>query len=272
MYFGSHISVSKGLLKEAKKVKKFGGNIVQLFLTTKGHRKVSKKTEPELMEFKKYLKKNKMKCVVHSSYILNLARDWDTHSWWLKNLQLELKYANKINAIGVVVHLGHKMKLSKKKAIENMYNSLLYVLDQTNDLKTKILIETSSGQGTEMCYNIKEFGKFYNKFNTYNKRIGICIDTCHIFSAGYDIRTKNDIKNFLELFNKHVGLNNVKLIHLNDSKTKLNSKKDRHENIGKGKIGLKGLKIFFKFFVKKKIPIVLETPYKLHKKDFDLLI
>ena len=116
MYFGAHINVADGLLKEATKIHNMGGNIIQLFLTSKGHRKVSKKAEPELKELNRYLKKKKMKCVVHGSYILNLARDWDNHAWWLKNLQLELEYANKINAIGVVVHFGHQMELDKKKS------------------------------------------------------------------------------------------------------------------------------------------------------------
>ena len=156
MYFGSHIDVSKGLLKEAKKVLKFGGNMVQLFLTTPGHRKVSKKAEIELKELINFLQENKMKCVVHASYILNLARDWNYHSWWLKNLRLELEYANKINAIGVVVHFGHQMNLSKKKAMENMYTSLIEVINKTNNLKTKIILETSSGQGSEMCYDLED--------------------------------------------------------------------------------------------------------------------
>ena len=275
MYFGAHIDVSKGLLKETKRVLKFGGNMVQLFLTTPGYRKVSKKTEPELMEFKKFMKENKIKCVVHGSYILNLARDWDYHSWWLKNLQLELQYANKIDAIGVVVHFGHQMKLSKRKAMDNMYTSILQIINKTKNIKTKIILETSSGQGTEMCYTIEDMSKLYKrliKIKNMKERIGLCIDTCHVFAAGYDLRTKNTIDSYLKQFDKYIGLDNVSLIHMNDSKVKLGEKKDRHDNIGKGFIGYIGLRLIFKLFYKKKIPIILETPYSLHKKDFKLLM
>ena len=269
MYFGAHIDVSKDIIKEVRRIKGNGGNIVQLFLTTPGNRLTAKKHEPILKKFKDYIKTNNMKCVVHASYILNLSKDWDKHSWWLKNLQLELEYANKINAIGVVVHCGYKMNLSKKKALDNMYSSIKYVLQKTSKLKTKIIIETSSGQGSELCSDIKDLAKLYKRFN--NNRVGICIDTCHVFAAGYDITNKEKIVKFVKMIDKLIGFKNISLIHLNDSKNNVGEKKDRHENIGKGKIGLKALKLLTKIFFKFKIPIVLETPRKYHKYEIKLL-
>lgn len=270
MYLGAHIDVSKDILKEVKRIKHNGGNIVQLFLTSPGNRLTAKKHEPILKKFKDYINKNNMKCVVHASYILNLAKDWDNHSWWLKNLELELEYANKINAIGVVVHCGNKMNLSKKKALDNMYSGINYVLNKTSKLKTKIIIETSSGQGSELCSDITELAKFYKRFKN-NKRVKICIDTCHVFAAGYDITNKEKIVEFIKVINKLIGFKNVALIHLNDSKNDRGEKKDRHESIGKGKIGLNAIKLLTKIFMKFKIPIVLETPRKYHKYEIKIL-
>jgi deoxyribonuclease IV len=272
-YFGSHISVAKGLLNEAKKVRKSKGNLLQIFLTAKKHRKVSKKAEPELIEFKKYLEKHKMKVFVHSSYLVNLAKDWDKHSWWLKNLELEIEYAGKINAVGIVVHFGHKLQLSKTEAYNNMYSSILYILSKTKNSNVKILLETSAGQGTEMCYRLDDLAYFYNKIKIgkLTDRVKLCIDTCHIFSAGYDIRTKEKIKMYLEEFEELIGVRYITLIHLNDSKSEIGSRLDRHQNIGKGYIGLKGLKLIFKYFKSINKYIILETPNDGYLKEIQLL-
>ena len=217
-----------------------------------------------------------MKVVVHSTYLINLARKWDEYSWWIKNLILEIQYANMIGAFGVVIHLGKKLNLSIEEAYNNMYTAIIYILNKTMSLdNVSLILETSSGQGSELCYNLNDLSHFYKKFsinkNIY-KRINICIDSCHIYSAGYDISSKSKVKNFLEEFNKLIGLKNVILIHLNDSKTKLGSLRDRHEGIGKGNINIKGLIHFFKFFRKNNLNIILETPNDYYKKEIKKLI
>jgi endonuclease IV len=104
LYFGAHIGVSDHLLEDVKHLKNSGGNIIQIMLTIKNFRMVTKQKETLLKKLKKYLDDNNMKIVIHSSYTHNLARDWDSHSWWLKNMELELKYAHMLGAIGLVVH------------------------------------------------------------------------------------------------------------------------------------------------------------------------
>jgi deoxyribonuclease-4 len=230
----------------------------------------NKRNIDEYNKFSSYLKLNKIKCIVHSSYTINLCKDWDEHSWWLKVLLLEINFAHYINAIGVVIHLGNQMDLEKTKAINNTYTSLVYVLSKIKNIDIQILLETSSGQGSEMFFDLNDFSLFYKKLKYKFPKIGICLDTCHVFSAGYNLKTKKDIIKFIDHFNKTIGLEHIKLIHLNDSKNDVGSKIDRHENFYKslGYIGKKSIKFIFNFFKDINIPIILETPKDKIMKDF----
>jgi deoxyribonuclease-4 len=181
----------------------------------------------------------------------------------------EIKIAHKIGAYAVVVHLGKQLDLTKEVALNNMFINLLKVLDATMNLDIRILIETSTGQGSEMCYDLDEFAMFFKKIK--NNRIGICLDTCHIFNAGYDIRTKKTVEEYIKLFEEKIGINSIKLIHLNDSSNDLGMKIDRHQNIGRGYIGVEGIKQIIMFFTSLNIPIVLETPDEYINDDLDIL-
>ncbi|CAH6421762.1 Apurinic/apyrimidinic (AP) endonuclease [uncultured virus] len=276
-YFGTHINVYENYINSTKLVKKFGGNFVQIFITIPGQQKTSNISNKDLIDFKTFLMDNDMKVVVHSSYLHNLARDWDPHSWWLKNLELEIKYASVIGAIGVVIHFGKRMELSIEEAYNNMYTSLIYIHNKTKKYKdVKLILETSTGQGTEICYKLEDLGYFYKKFSKNNNkeikdRIKLCVDTCHVFAAGYDLKTKDNVDFFLQTFEELIGLNHIYLIHLNDSKMDVGSNKDRHENIGEGHIGIIGLDYFFKYFRNLKIPIILETPGGKYEEEIKLL-
>lgn len=147
-----------------------------------------------------------------------------------------------------------------------MYTTLLYVHKQTEFTQVKILLETSTGQGTEIAYKLDDLAFIYRRFSKHKnnnivERFGICLDTCHIFSAGYNLQNKESREIFFDNFNELIGLNHIKLIHLNDSHVPCGANVDRHENIGKGYIGKKPLLIISKLFKKLHIPIILETPY-----------
>lgn len=277
-YLGAHMG-SYNLVQSIDQIVYAGGNIIQIFMIIpEEYNEPSRPTRTikDIDKFKKYLKKNNVKVVVHSSYTHNFCRDWDKYSWWIKNFELELKYAYYLGAIGIVLHFGKKLELSLEQAFNNMYSSLIYVHNNTLKYNIPILLETPTGQGTEICYRLEELSKFYKKFsNNINKKIKdrfkICIDTCHIFSAGYDIRTTDKVNEYLQKFDNLVGLRNVKLIHLNDCKLPLGSRKDRHQNIGKGYIGTKGLVAFFKYFRKLGVPVILETPGDGYIKEIQML-
>lgn len=273
LYFGSH-NDNSNLINGANEVIKSGGNLIQIFLTNGN--KFKHYSKAELSKYKTHLNKHNAKVVIHSSYQHNLCRDWSPQSWWIKNIILELQTADFIGAIGLVIHFGKRKELSLQQAYNNMFSSLVYIHTETKKINVPIFLETPTGQGTQICYELADLSYFYKKFkNSQDKslkdRFKLCLDTCHIFTAGYDIRTKESITRFLNTFEELIGIRHIKLLHLNDSKVDIGTMVDRHENIGKGFIGFKPLKIIFDYFVDLGVPIVLETPDDGFKEEIGLL-
>lgn len=187
--------------------------------------------------------------------------------------------AHKLNAIGIVIHMGKQLDLSITEAYNNMYTSLLYVHNQTKDKfsSVKIFLETSTGQGSELCYKLEDLAYFYKKIlrhknQSLNDRFRLCLDTCHIFAAGYDLSKESTILLYLEALEELIGIRYVGLIHLNDSKNTQGSHIDRHENIGIGHVGKEGLMIFAKYFKNINVPIILETPDEKLRDDLMMLL
>lgn len=269
---GAHIDNNiDNLIDSVTLVKKNGGNCIQLFIN------IMNKKQYKYDEFKMFLTKNNITCIVHASYTINCSQNWTNHSWWIRQFIEEIRCAEKIGAIGIVIHLGKQLDLSKEEALNNMYSALLYVHTETISCDTSIFIETSTGQGSEICYQLDDLAHFYRKILSHKNsviknRIKLCVDTCHIFSAGYDIRNANTIEQYLDRFNELIGLENIKLIHLNDSKNDIGQKLDRHENLGNGFIGKKALLHFAKIFIKLNVPIILETPSEHIIDDLHTLI
>lgn len=247
------IMINIGAHGSYHKIQKYGGNFAQYMYN----------------ERTPHISSSSISIVLHASYNINLSSNWDENSWWIVNIINEINYASEIGAYCIVVHFGKKKELSLATAYNNMYSALLYVCNKTKDTNVKIALETTSGQGSEMCSKIEDLAYFYKKFN--NPRIKICIDTCHIFQAGYDIRNKQSIKLYMDTFNELIGINNIILVHLNDSKLDIGCLKDRHANIGKGYIGLSGILEIARFCVKKNIPMILETPNKGYKTEIQLI-
>jgi len=256
--FGCHINGN--FINSVEKVHKIGGNLIQCFISEPTGKKTLKLSQSDIDEMKQTLKKYKTEMIIHAPYVLNFAREFKIDSWWIKTILNELNYANQIGAKGSVIHFGKYLHLDKDVAISNMVNSLKYVISQIMTLNVIIYLETSCGQGSELGFKIKEFAEIYNQFTPEEKqKIKICIDTCHIFVAGYDIRTTVGFDKFIKEFDNLIGLSNIKLIHLNDSSKELESHVDRHDFIGKGFIGLEGLKYIFEWGNKMGIDIILET-------------
>jgi deoxyribonuclease-4 len=223
-------------------------------------------TDEKYLEILNYIKSNKIYLIVHGSYAINLARRWENNDWWILQFISEINICKTIGSFGIVIHTGKQMELSNAEALNNMYGSLLYVHSQTLDCQNvKILLETPSGQGTETLTNIDEFCRFMNKFYKHpnqnvRERFGVCIDTCHIFAAGMDIRSKSNMNKFFGTIDKLIGIDKIKLCHLNDSLKGLGSKLDRHMTIGKGEIGWESLHRVSQFMKELEIPMILETP------------
>lgn len=262
LYIGSTIDSRNNIFLSIKKLNKIGCNFCQMFLSCPTKYKQEKCSDEALNMIKNVLIENNVKVVVHASFMLNFCNPCDNfkHKSAVKLLINDLKNSVKIGAIGVVIHMGKRLKMNKDVAIENYVKGIKNVLKNTPK-ESIIIFETGAGQGTEVCTDIESLGKLYHMFTEEEKlRIKICIDTCHVFSAGYDIGNEEYVDTFCELIENNLGWNNVLCIHLNDSKCEVNCKKDRHADISKGYIDTIGLKKFVKFCYQKNIPMVLETP------------
>jgi deoxyribonuclease-4 len=235
----------------------------------------------QIMFSKNILSKENINCIknillpyknifVHASYQINMGSDLlpsqtDLYNVGIDILINQINYGNKIGMKGIVLHLGKNVK--KKYDIDFIYNNMVkFIIELFNKLKSKkinanILLETSSGQGGEMLFELDQLVEFIQKFKNlefYNK-IGLCIDTCHIFQAGYDLNNSKIIKKIHDILEPIKD--KIKLIHLNDSYNKVGQHIDRHEQIGKGYINIDKL---IKFILPyKNIPMILETkpPY-----------
>lgn len=267
-YFGIHINIDK--ISELLNINPKGKfNLIQIFKT--------KDKTKDISVVRDFLIENDIKIVIHASYKINIARSWNEYSWWIDELINEIVYADKVGSNYIVLHFGKHLDLSIADAYNNMYSCLLFVHNRTKELSNvKILLETSAGQGTEMCNKLEDLSHFYKKISLninlqFRDRIKICIDTCHLFVSGYDLSTEAMVKLFLESFEELIGIHHIKLVHFNDSVNNLGSNIDRHANIGKGYIGFNGLKIVFDYFTKQKINILLETPSININSDIKLL-
>ena len=257
---GAHISISGGFHKAIEKGEEIGCTAIQIF-TKSGRSWFAKEiTQQEIDKFQETLKKSSIKSVIaHSAYLINLGspkKEIEQKS--IKGLKLELERCDQLSIPFLVIHPGAHLKSGEEKCLEQIAKNLSDILKKHKG-KTKILLETTAGQGTNVGYKFEHLQKILNLSKEKNK-MGVCLDTCHIFSAGYDIGTTKGYEKVMSEFSKTIGLKNLKVIHLNDSKTNLNSRKDRHENLGKGTIPISSFRLIMNDKRFEKIPKILETP------------
>ena len=265
-YIGAHIGISDGIIEGIKKIQKAGGDIVQIFITNPRQKDITERTYDSLYRVKNYLIENNIRLVIHSSYLTNLARGWSKYSWWIMNLITEIEYAGQMGALGVVVHLGESVGYPQNIAINNMFTAIVHVVNITHKKypNTLLLIETGAGQGSQLCYNLDDLANFFKKFSVLDdslqKRIKLCLDSCHLFAAGYDLREEKDVDKLWDNIDKLFELKEISLVHLNDSSKPVGSRLDRHASLGAGEIGTTGINRFFYHCCKNEIPVILETP------------
>ena len=223
--------------------------------------------EDEIKRLKKNLKASKIAPVfIHASYLLNLASP--SEELYIKSIKAlieELKRAHilfsELSCPYVIIHPGAHTGSGEEYGIQRIIDALNLILEEKEclQLKTIILLETTAGSGTVLGYSFQQLKRMINGVKNKN-RLGICMDTCHVFSAGYDISMKDGLEKTLEDLDKNVGFENLKVIHLNDSRFPLASHKDRHMHIGKGLIGIEGFRNIVNHPLLKKLPFILETP------------
>jgi deoxyribonuclease IV len=254
---GFHLSIAGGVNRSAEKAVALGINTFQIFLKNSNQWKGRTYKEEEVSLFKKIVKEENLYPVAHSSYLINCAGTGETYEKSIISLTEELKKADELNVHGLVLHPGSYKERSVDEGIQQIAETLDNIYSR-NNISTPILLETMAGQGTSIGSSFEEIAAIMEKVTKNQCRV--CLDTAHIFAAGYNLSAPEDVEKTISHFIKTIGIENLALIHLNDSKKECGSKKDRHEHIGNGFIGKKGMGAFLNDSRLVRVPIVMETP------------
>jgi apurinic endonuclease APN1 len=278
-FIGCHITKKYGILNGLKALIEIGGNACQIQLKDTNVNYIETHTkidEDEIKKIKEFVKKKNIYLINHSIHKINLARNPTENIKALQSLSDDIKLISKMGGVGSVVHMGKKLNLNYDDAIENMVNSLKYVINMLDNKDGYILLENSAGEGTAL-YTIEDIGIVYNKLTDIEKsKVKFVIDSCHSFAAGYELNNKKNLKKFIELLENNLGINNISCIHLNDSYENLSSRKDRHQNLLLGYLSgkdssYKNFCEFLTFGFNNNIPFILETDPCLHIAEIQLL-
>lgn len=243
---GAHVSTAGGLYKVIENGTRLGARAVQFFGSSPRQWSVKFPTKPEIDAFQKHWKESDIAEVyLHASYLVNLASD--NTDLWLKsvdNLSAHLKIAEMLGANGLIFHVGSAKDGDKNRAVKKVAEGMRLALEHVSG-KVWLILENGAGGGTKIGSDPEEIGKILKLVDS--PRAKFCLDTAHIFESGMiQAYEPEHIKKLLKEIDQHIGLENLVAMHINDSKSEFNSHHDRHENLGKGKIGLEGFRNFAK--------------------------
>lgn len=270
LVIGPHISISKGFAKAAQTAVDIGANTFQFFSRNPRGGSSKEFNDKDIQKFQEIREKNNFgPLLAHAPYTMNLAgTKEEVYEFGRIVIKEDIKRMDSIGVEYMCFHPGSHVGGGVDFGIERIVNALNEAI--TGEENITILLETMAGKGTEIGINFEEIKRIIDRVE-HKERIGVCLDTCHIFSAGYDI--VNNLEAVLDEFDSIIGLDKLKAVHLNDSMMPFGSKKDRHACIGEGEIGL-----LTKFIIAsnprlKHLPFFLETPLEEegHKKEIEMI-
>lgn len=261
MKLGSHVKMrgKEMFLGSAKEAASYGANAMMIYTGAPQNTVRKDLSLMKIEEGKKYMEDHGIEeVVVHAPYIVNLGnnKDQNKYEFAIEFLANELKRADALGAKQVTLHPGAHVGLGTKAAIENIAHGLDEALKASKGVS--VALETMAGKGTEIGRTFEELADIIEKCSE-NGRLSVTFDTCHVNDAGYDV--KNGFDDVLSEFDQIIGLNRLKVVHLNDSKNECGAHKDRHENIGFGTIGFDSLNYIAHHPQLKDVPKIMETPY-----------
>ncbi len=260
---GAHVSIENGYEKAVIKLNLMGGNCMQMFSTSPRGWNNAHPTQKIVRDFKQTIKNVHVSPVYfHASYLINLADEERVGNLSVTSLVSEMTLASRMEVRGSIVHLGSyrgnlpsSYDVSRDKRYSILIDNILKVLTQTP--KDVLFIIENAGN-KKIGNTLEEIAAIVKDVN--DERVKICLDTCHLFAAGYDLRTQKGLDIFLETFDRNIGLDKIEVWHINDSRDPFGSFRDRHENLGKGTIGLSSFKLIVHHALLQKLPFILETP------------
>ncbi|MFA5437034.1 MAG: deoxyribonuclease IV, partial [Candidatus Omnitrophota bacterium] len=259
MTIGIHVSGAGKIYESLNRAHALGCQTMQIFARNPQQWKGKPLDSKDIEEFK--VRRNKLKInpvFIHISYLINLASpDARLYKGSIQSYIEDIQEASRLEADYIVTHMGSHKDTSEEAGIARLINALNKILDETKGLKVGILLENTSGSGSWLGYKFEHQKKIISGIKD-KLRLGLCLDTAHAYLAGYDLSTREGLSSMLNEIEGLVGIGLIKLIHLNDAHGDLASHHDRHDHIGKGSIGLEGMKRIINHPKLKKIPMILE--------------
>jgi deoxyribonuclease-4 len=270
IYIGNHVSVSKGYLAMGKHEKKLGGNTFAFFPRNPRGGKSKAVPDEDVAALREYINENSFgRLVVHGAYTMNIcAAKEDIRANSREMLRDDLLKLQALPGNYYNFHPGCHVGQGVEAGIKLIAENLAAVIDEVEsasgvELNNIVLLETMAGKGSEIGKSFEEIKAIIDRAvslggESLRSKLGVCLDTCHVWDGGYDI--KNDLDGVLKEFDRVIGLDNLYAVHLNDSKNELGSHKDRHEKLGEGMIGTEALKAVVQHPLLQNRPFILETP------------
>ena len=270
MQIGCHVSASGSVDKAVDNAVERNCSAFQIFTRSPRSWHAKDLTKEVIDAFKSKLKDSKIDrfaICAHMPYLPNLATPKDdAFEKSVNTLISEVERCAQLGIPYLVTHLGSHLGTGEEAGIKKLVEGLTKAGQTKNDVI--ILLENTAGQKNSVGSDFKQLGEIFKQLKP-GKKFGVCLDTCHAFVAGYDLRTADKVKETFKEFDKHVGIENLKILHLNDARGEIGCNLDRHYHLGLGGIGEEGITSVVKFANKKKIPIILETPIDDDRDDFE---
>ena len=269
MLLGLQVSTEGKIYEAFQRAYKLGCNTMQIFSRNPQRWRDSPLASEDIAEFNRRQERLKIRPLfIHIPYLINLASPNPRLYNASINAYIEdILEAHTLGADYIVTHMGSHKETSERSGLKRLTQALNTILDSTKAVKVGILLENTAGSGSWLGYKFSHQREVIQGLNN-RERVGLCLDTAHAYLAGYDIATKEGLGKMLDEIDKLVGVSLLKLIHLNDAKDKLNTHRDRHEHIGKGFIGLEGMKRIINHPKLRNAPFILETPKKSEEDDW----
>jgi len=270
MQIGCHVSISGSIDKAVDNAVERECSAFQIFTRNPRGWNAKDLSDSDITNFKEKLKASKIDrfaTCAHMPYLPNLSTPKeDGFEKSVSTLINEIDRCGKLGIPYLVTHLGSHLGTGEEAGIKQLVKGLNRAGQTKNDVM--ILLENTAGQKNSVGANFEQLAEIFNQLKP-TKKFGVCLDTCHAFVSGYDLRTEKSVKDTLIKFDKTIGFENLKILHLNDAKGEIGCNLDRHYHVGLGNIGEKGLAEVIKTVNKKKIPIILETPIDDIRDDFE---
>jgi deoxyribonuclease-4 len=271
---GVHVSIAGGVENAPARGRELGCDAIQIFSKNQRRWKSDPLSDDAAMEFRRSVDDCKIKkVVVHDSYLINLAHpDPDASEKSMDAFSDEMKRADMLGVAYLVFHPGTHLKTTEAEGVRRIAESLNVVQRNLPESHVMLLLETTAGQGNHLGYRFEQLAEIIS-LTEQKEKVGVCYDTAHSFAAGYDLRTEKTYEETFTEFDGIVGLNKLKVFHLNDSKGDVGSRIDRHDNIGKGFLGMEPFRFLVNDSRFQKHPMILETPGgdKHYKENLNLL-